>query len=989
MGTNNNIMLKHLAPWPRGSEWRKWDLHVHTKADSGYRYDPDFSISNREQNDAEYAKVFIEHIYSINKLGAIAITDHNKSVWLDPIIEENKRISSERGNKGITIFPGVETESSDGIHLLVIFNPDSQSDEVNHNYRKSTWKDTIEHFLTAIGITAGSNSSKTTEEILEEAEKWDAIGIFAHVTSDKGFLKHSSGTTKTRIYKHKLAQIFHIPNGGITDAGQQNIIEGRDSMYCDEAGNPKSVACISASDAKKLKDIATNNCWIKADPTFEGLKQIIYEPDDRRYIGEEPPRKLDRTKIIKSVSISRSNNWFEDDKPIVFNEGLVSIIGGKGSGKTAILDLIAYATGSYKCYETDATKSKSFLKKAFRELRGLKIKVEWDEGEHNEIIIADKLGENTKEGEIRYLPQDFIDQLCTEIGKSELEEQIENVIFQQVAPENRANYSDFRGYKESQLNVINDKKNRVAEQIEGINSKIYEHSSLIASKNSKNDEIRKVEDDIKRFEGEMKKISEILKDFKDQKEILDKLNSSAEEKSNLEKAISELKTKTLKIEGIKNEVSVFIENSTSFASRLGVALKIVGIKKGDIEAIKIVLFPENLQQILDDKKREIENEIKKEKEILDNLDIKIKELNSNIKLEKSKQDKIKEINKSLSELKKKKDSLNIDINNIEDAEKELPELLGNRENLFINYFGLILKEKEILKEIYLPLENILKESKEENEKLFDFAVQFNFDYETMAREGDKLIDHSNKGRFLRSDWEALKVELESQKFYPNLDKQPSSKEDIQLSLEDKTLIKNYLKNVEKLFSQDEKGEHYTISSQLRNEYTEQDFFTWLYSTRYYAISYSIKFNGIELQNLSPGLKGVALLILFLELDKEDKRPIFIDQPEENLDNRSVYLTLMRYFREAKKRRQVMIITHNPNLVVNGDSEQIIVANFDRNMQNQKSRIGYVSGSLENTFRDEAISNVLRKQGIREHVCEILEGGKEAFEKRERKYGFRH
>ena len=126
----------------------------------------------------------------------------------------------------------------------------------------------------------------------------------------------------------------------------------------------------------------------------------------------------------------------------------------------------------------------------------------------------------------------------------------------------------------------------------------------------------------------------------------------------------------------------------------------------------------------------------------------------------------------------------------------------------------------------------------------------------------------------------------------------------------------------------------------------------------------------------------------MDLDEEDKRPILIDQPEENLDNRSVFNTIVRYFRNAKKRRQVIIVTHNPNLVVNTDSEQIIVADFDRGLEKQSSKIGYVSGSLENTFKDDSAHIIIEKQGIRDHVCEVLEGGKEAFEKRERKYGFK-
>ena len=434
----------------------------------------------------------------------------------------------------------------------------------------------------------------------------------------------------------------------------------------------------------------------------------------------------------------------------------------------------------------------------------------------------------------------------------------------------------------------------------------------------------------------------------------------------------------LKIEEIKNEITIFFENSRVFLEELKKGLEDVGVKKEVIEKIKVVLYPEDFEQILDERKKIIETEIEKKQTELKETLRNIREENSKIKLEKSKQDKIKEINKSLSELRKKKDSLNTDIKNIEDAEKKLPLLLENRENLFLNYFELIFEEKERLKEIYSPLENILKSSGEENEKLFDFTVKFNFDVNSMADEGHELIDLRAEGMFRQSRPEVLRERLEELRFCLDLDNK-------KISEADKESIRKFLKQVEGLFTKDGK----TLTSQLKEKrYTEQDFYNWLYSTRYYNISYSIKFNGIELNNLSPGLKGVALLILFLELDKEDKRPILIDQPEENLDNRSVYHTLVRYFRDAKKRRQVIIVTHNPNLVVNTDSEQVIVANFDRGLERQNSRIFYVSGSLENTFKDDSAEIVLEKQGIREHVCEILEGGEEAFEKREKKYGFR-
>ena len=979
MGTNNSDILKQITPWPRGSEWRKWDLHVHTKADASYRYDSDFAISKREQNDAEYAKMFVEHIYSVNRLGAIAITDHNKGAWLDRILDENGRRTSGRGNEKITIFPGVETESSDGIHLLIIFNPDSQSEDVKRNYRKSTWKETIEHFLTAIGVVAGSNSAITTENILEVAEKWDAICIFAHVTSDKGFFKHSSGTTKKRIYRHKLTQIFQIPSSGITEVGQLNIIKGKDSIFCNEEDKPKSVACISASDAKKLKDIATNNCWIKADLTFEGLKQIIYEPDDRKYAGEEPPRKLDRTKIIKSVMFSKSNQWFEDDKAIELNESLVSVIGGKGSGKTAILDLIALATKSYRCYEDDEAKSKSFLKKAVRELKGLKIKVEWDEGAPDEITITDKIEENYLEGKVRYLPQDFIDQLCSEIGKSELEEQIENVIYQKVPPEYKADYADFNSYKSAQLSVISEKKERISNQITELNKKIHDYKIIADSKNKKKAENDKNDADIGKLNDEMKKILEAIKEKNDQKDIIDKLNSLTDKKARFEKQISEFKNKTLRANGISNDISQFIDGSAEFLDQLKADLKLIDVNNEIIEKINLVLHPGNLQEIIQARKKEIEIEINKLQEGLRKGNEDIKALKDKITLEKSKQDKIREINEAQSILKRKKATLNEELKIIEINERELPEISKKRDTIIIDYFALLFEEKEILKEIYYPLTIILQRSSEENEKLFDFSILFSIDINSMSEEGYKLIDLRSEGRYRQKSLDAFRADIKKITLKINLEEKT-------ISQKSKESIKMYLEEVSKLFGSSAEQ----MRSQLKREkYTELDFYNWLYSTKYYDFNYSLKFNGNELSNLSPGLKGVALLILFLELDKEDKRPILIDQPEENLDNRSIYNTLKDYFRNAKERRQTIIITHNPNLVVNVDAEQIIVANYDRGIKNQKSRIRYISGSLENTFKDSAADNVLDKQGIREHVCEILEGGKEAFEKREEKYGFKH
>jgi len=119
-----------------------------------------------------------------------------------------------------------------------------------------------------------------------------------------------------------------------------------------------------------------------------------------------------------------------------------------------------------------------------------------------------------------------------------------------------------------------------------------------------------------------------------------------------------------------------------------------------------------------------------------------------------------------------------------------------------------------------------------------------------------------------------------------------------------------------------------------------------------------------------------LLTLYLAVDEWDRRPLVIDQPEENLDPHSVYTELVTFFRNAARRRQVILVTHNANLVVNSDSDQVIVARSYRESPTGLPRFSYIAGGLEDF-------------AIREEVCDLLEGGREAFERRRRRYEGTH
>ena len=145
------------------------------------------------------------------------------------------------------------------------------------------------------------------------------------------------------------------------------------------------------------------------------------------------------------------------------------------------------------------------------------------------------------------------------------------------------------------------------------------------------------------------------------------------------------------------------------------------------------------------------------------------------------------------------------------------------------------------------------------------------------------------------------------------------------------------------------------------------FYNYISGLEYLDVGFSLKMGEKDLEQLSPGEKGIVLLIFYLALDKEDL-PLIIDQPEDNLDNQSVYNKLVPSVLEAKKNRQVILITHNPNLAIACDSELIICSE----KSHSENRIEYFEGAIEDNI-------------IKEKVIDVLEGTMPAFDLRTIKY----
>jgi DNA repair exonuclease SbcCD ATPase subunit len=159
-----------------------------------------------------------------------------------------------------------------------------------------------------------------------------------------------------------------------------------------------------------------------------------------------------------------------------------------------------------------------------------------------------------------------------------------------------------------------------------------------------------------------------------------------------------------------------------------------------------------------------------------------------------------------------------------------------------------------------------------------------------------------------------------------------------------------------------------LKDQLAQGVSVSDICDFVFGLSYLDPVYNLRWDGKTLEQLSPGERGNLLLIFYLLIDRADI-PLVIDQPEANLDNNTVYRTLVPCVKEAKRRRQIVMVTHNPNLAVVCDAEQVICAEIRKDHGND---VRYVSGSIEDPL-------------INRRIIDILEGTRPAFDKRDAKY----
>jgi len=867
----------------RGSEWRKWDLHVHTP----YTYMNSYTAS-----DEDFIKKLVD-----NNISVVGLTNYFK------FTDEEFSLKEKLETEGIKVFLNLElrldyqNKDDENLDFHVIF-----SDEVS--------KQDIETFLQNISANVQGNNKKLANLATQDDFK------YAVVSFDE-LLKNLNDESLNLKDKYLIGFLSRGKGNGRTSSNYEKLTSSTDFII-HSSDNPKNIEedkafwltykkpLIQSSDAHNLATIGNKFTWIKADKTFEGLKQITYEPEDRVCIQELKPEDKNNYLVIDKVQFI--DNSFSPIE-ILLNQNLTTIIGGKSTGKSILLRNIAETIDSNEVASRLEEVGLQSYPSAVDDFS-----VTWKDTQESKK--SDSAGINKK---IIYIPQSYLDRLIDKKeDKTSIDKLIINILKQEDEIKNA--FIELDDLNRELEIILRDKISTFFYKGEDLKT-LKGHIVSIGDKKGIETEIEKIKLEVltlKETSGltdkELEEYDTLLKKYKELKE---KENLYTKDLN----LLNEIKNKEIVhspfLDDLSDELKSILEGSFS---ELKAKYKLDWINTITQQITKIKENKVRNNHELDANKSDLHPLLEKVKESKA-LDEKIKKLSGE-------EEKYKVI---ISEEEK----YNI---LLKEYQKIFQDIVENHSRFFDNLFQAktkILAQKSITGDLEFDINIIFKEN--------------SFD-ENFINEICNLKQVSSFEKGLLKDFK--------------IEKHSDLKENIQKiakGIVNKTLV-------------------------LKNSYTLQEALIRLVQN-WFTFDYKIKQNGDNLSDMSAGKKSLVLLKLLIELDKSSC-PILLDQPEDDLDNRSIYYDLVQFIKTKKKERQIIIATHNPNLVVGADAECIIVANqHGDESKNKKYQFEYVQGSLENTFIDEDVEEVLYKQGIQEHVCDILEGGKTAFEKRKKKYNF--
>ncbi|TLD43037.1 MAG: PHP N-terminal domain protein [Candidatus Jettenia ecosi] len=387
----------------RGSLWHRWDLHFHTP--SSFDYD-DNNITNNQ-----IVECLIE-----NQIRVVAITDHH--VMDVSRLRELQRI----GNDRLTVLPGIELRDDHGgdpIHYICIFPDDCNLDHVWTTLQGSLG-------LTTTAIRDKGGDEKIYVPIEEGAKQTRDLGgvvsIHAEVKSNSIEGIKNKEEFQQRI-KYDITKMWI----DLMEIGQFKDIDIHQNIIFPKTGLQKPL--IICSDNHKITEYSVKMpLWFRTDPTFRGLLMVLREPCDRVYIGVRPEEIIrveqNPTKYIRSVSFQRkvgstvSEKWFNGS--IIFNTGLVTIVGNKGSGKSALADTLGLLGATKNSGSFSFLNKDRFLHSITGHAKHFEATIEWESDEKvcNEIA---GVGEEGFEKELKSVIFSHVPEV-KRIGHSSLDE---------------------------------------------------------------------------------------------------------------------------------------------------------------------------------------------------------------------------------------------------------------------------------------------------------------------------------------------------------------------------------------------------------------------------------------------------------------------------------------------------------------------------------------------------------------------------------------
>ena len=304
-----------------GARFRKCALQVNP-----HHYAGTFRGQESDGSSIDYAKAIIARAAEL-EVSVLAITDHNS---VSSVTEY--RIAAE--DQKITIFPGFEIASSEGIHILCIYPPD-------------TAEERLERFLGELGIRSPEPSSDLSSEpfehVLQKVKEQGGITVAAHVTGDKGLFEVLDGQARIRAWRNKDLLAVQIPGPvSVLPNSVRPIVENKNPEYyrTHAVGEERAVAVVNAKDVAKPQDLddPSATCWIKvSEITIEGLRQAFLDPDSRIRLNSDP--ELEEHAELWTLAWE---GGFLDGAAIHFNPNLNVLVGGRGAGKSTVIESLRY-----------------------------------------------------------------------------------------------------------------------------------------------------------------------------------------------------------------------------------------------------------------------------------------------------------------------------------------------------------------------------------------------------------------------------------------------------------------------------------------------------------------------------------------------------------------------------------------------------------------------------------------------------------------------